>query len=135
MRRFPAGAVRAASVAVVTFVAFACVRPRTAAVDPAMTPPAPVAATPEATPAALPTPSTPAPATPAPAPASDEAFERTVRPILFRTCTPCHVPGGIMYGRMPFDRAETIRDHRAGVLRRLKGDDRTAVEGWLGPGS
>jgi len=36
-----------------------------------------------------------------------------------------------MYERMPFDRAETIASHREGVLRRLKGDDRAAVERWL----
>jgi hypothetical protein len=36
-----------------------------------------------------------------------------------------------MYERLPFDKAETIASHREGVLRRLKGEDREAVERWL----
>jgi hypothetical protein len=36
-----------------------------------------------------------------------------------------------MYGSMPFDRGETIASHREGILKRLKGDDRAAVEKWL----
>ena len=58
-------------------------------------------------------------------------FTATVRPILVAHCAPCHEPGGKMYERLPFDRAETIASHREGVLRRLKGDDRAAVERWL----
>ena len=46
-------------------------------------------------------------------------------------CAPCHEPGGKMYEKLPFDRAETIASHREGVLKRLKGDDREAVEKWL----
>ena len=65
-----------------------------------------------------------------PAPARD-AFASTVRPVLAAKCTPCHEPGGKMYDRLPFDRAETIASHREGVLKRLKGDDRAAVEKWL----
>jgi cytochrome c553 len=65
-----------------------------------------------------------------PAPAAD-AFASTVRPVLAAKCTPCHEPGGKMYERLPFDRGETIASHREGVLKRLKGDDRAAVEKWL----
>jgi hypothetical protein len=36
-----------------------------------------------------------------------------------------------MYERLPFDQARTIAEHSEGVLRRLKGDDRDAVEKWL----
>jgi hypothetical protein len=36
-----------------------------------------------------------------------------------------------MYDRLPFDKGETIASHREGVLKRLKGDDRAAVEQWL----
>jgi hypothetical protein len=64
------------------------------------------------------------------APASD-AFEATVRPVLAARCAPCHEPGGKMYGSLPFDKGETIASHRDGVLKRLKGDDRAAVEKWL----
>jgi hypothetical protein len=36
-----------------------------------------------------------------------------------------------MYERLPFDRAEVVSGHAAGVKRRLKGDDRRAFEAWL----
>ncbi|MBI3931979.1 MAG: alpha/beta fold hydrolase [Acidobacteria bacterium] len=65
--------------------------------------------------------------------ASPSSFDASVRPVLERRCVPCHFPGGSMYARLPFDAGETIRSHREGVLRRLKGDDRAAVEAWLGP--
>ena len=58
-------------------------------------------------------------------------FAASVRPVLQAHCAPCHEPGGKMYDRMPFDRGETIASHREGVLKRLKGGDRAAVETWL----
>jgi cytochrome c553 len=64
------------------------------------------------------------------APASD-AFASTVRPVLIARCAPCHEPGGKMYDSLPFDKGQTITSHREGVLKRLKGDDRAAVEKWL----
>jgi cytochrome c553 len=60
-----------------------------------------------------------------------EAFASTVRPLLAAKCAPCHEPGGKMYSKLPFDRPETISSHASGVLRRLKGADREAVERWL----
>ena len=60
-----------------------------------------------------------------------DGFAASVRPVLQAHCAPCHESGGKMYDRLPFDRAETIASHREGVLRRLKGDDRAAVESWL----
>jgi hypothetical protein len=63
-------------------------------------------------------------------PGSD-VFASTVRPVLAARCAPCHEPGGKMYATLPFDRGETIASHREGVLKRLKGDDRAAVEKWL----
>jgi pimeloyl-ACP methyl ester carboxylesterase len=65
------------------------------------------------------------------APAAD-SFRETVQPLLAQRCTPCHFPGGVMYGRIPFDDPEAVRSHEAGVLRRLKGEDRDAVAAWLG---
>ena len=59
------------------------------------------------------------------------SFAATVRPVLATKCAPCHEPGGKMYGSLPFDKGETIASHREGVLKRLKGDDRAAVEKWL----
>jgi hypothetical protein len=69
---------------------------------------------------------------PPPSLVATDAFETEVRPILARRCTPCHVPGGKMYERMPFDDVETVRGHREGILRRLQGDDRASVERWFG---
>ncbi len=60
-----------------------------------------------------------------------DAFASTVRPVLAARCSPCHEPGGKMYGSLPFDKGETIASHREGILKRLKGDDRAAVERWL----
>ena len=58
-------------------------------------------------------------------------FAGDVRPVLLKSCTPCHEPGGKMYDRLPFDKEQTIRDHPEGILRRLKGEDKAAVERWL----
>jgi cytochrome c553 len=69
-------------------------------------------------------------ATPAP-PAGADLFRSTVRPVLLAHCAPCHEPGGKMYERLPFENPQVVADHRAGVLRRLKGDDRASVEKWL----
>lgn len=86
-------------------------------------------------PATLPSP----PASPTPQPPEEPAansetdpdFARDVQPILVRACNPCHFPGGKMYQPMPFDDPKTIASHREGVLRRLKGSDRTTAERWL----
>jgi len=73
----------------------------------------------------------PSAATPLPAPET-VSFEASVKPLLARTCTPCHVPGGRMYERMPFDRPEVVLAHKEGVLRRMKNpDDRQVLERWL----
>jgi hypothetical protein len=72
---------------------------------------------------------------PAAAPAVDgdaePQFARDVQPVLARACDPCHFPGGKMYERMPFDDPKTVASHKAGVLRRLKGTDRTTLERWI----
>lgn len=95
------------------------------AVDPppSPAPPQPPAAAPPA----------PAPAAPSLTPASDAvSFEASVRPLLARTCTPCHVPGGKMYDRMPFDQPAVVLSHKDGVRRRMKNpDDRQLLERWL----
>jgi hypothetical protein len=67
------------------------------------------------------------PAASAPAP---DLFQSDVKPLLMKRCSPCHAPGGQMYARMPFDEAATVREHQAGILRRLKADG-AAVERWL----
>jgi hypothetical protein len=68
---------------------------------------------------------------PTPAPTRADPFVTTVRPVLVAHCTPCHETGGKMYDKLPFDNPKVVADHRAGVLRRLKGDDRAVLEAWL----
>lgn len=79
----------------------------------------------------------PAPA-PAPAPVvaratpAPDAFARDVQPVLARRCGPCHVPGGQMYERMPFDEPRVVVEHRQGILRRVKDPaEQQALEAWL----
>jgi hypothetical protein len=60
------------------------------------------------------------------------SFEASIRPLLARRCTPCHVPGGRMYERMPFDDPGVVRSHREGIARRLKDEDeKRLLERWL----
>jgi hypothetical protein len=86
-------------------------------------------------PAALTMVSEPEPAPPAetvrPSSPAGDAFLATVRPILATRCAPCHNPGGKMYARLPFDDPQVVSSHAQGVLRRLNGDDRAAMEKWL----
>lgn len=93
----------------------------------------------------------PRPAAPAPAPAQSAAtpaaplaagaaeslgtavsFETHVRPVLERSCTPCHFTGGKMYDRLPFDDPKTALSKKEGILRRLKAtEDRRTFEEWV----
>lgn len=60
-----------------------------------------------------------------------DPFRTSVRPVLLTRCAPCHEPGGKMYARLPFDDAHTVRTNSPAILRRLKGDDRVALERWV----
>lgn len=60
-----------------------------------------------------------------------DPFRETVRPILSARCGQCHDPGGRMYALLPFDDPQVVSSHSAAVLRRLKGEDRAALEKWL----
>jgi hypothetical protein len=78
---------------------------------------------------------TAAPVSASPPVAPLASFATSVKPILARTCAPCHNPGGKMYASMPFDDANTVASHSEGILRRLKEpDDRKALEVWLSSG-
>ena len=68
------------------------------------------------------------PATPTPAP---DLFVSSVRPVLVAKCAPCHEPGGKLYEKLPFDQPSVVESHSAGILRRLQGENREAVEKWL----
>src|SRR5689334_18344309 len=50
-------------------------------------------------------------------------FEKDIKPILVKRCSPCHFPGGKMYGRMPFDADTTLINHNESVLKRIKDKD------------
>lgn len=52
--------------------------------------------------------------------AAEINFEEEIKPILQSRCSPCHFTGGKMYERLPFDKGETIVNHSAGILRRIK---------------
>ena len=62
---------------------------------------------------------------------ADDGFGSAVRPVLLARCAPCHEPGGKMYARLPFDDAKTVSTNAAAISRRLKGDDRAALERWV----
>jgi hypothetical protein len=69
-----------------------------------------------------------------PAPTSTavpDPFVTSVRPILVAHCAPCHEPGGRLYEKLPFDDPSVVAAYEAGIVRRLKGDDRAAVEKWV----
>jgi hypothetical protein len=50
-------------------------------------------------------------------------FARDVRPILERRCQPCHFPGGVMYGTLPFDREATMHELGSKLFTRIKDPD------------
>lgn len=60
-----------------------------------------------------------------------DPFQSSVRPVLSARCAPCHEPGGKMYARLPFDDAKVVSANATAMLRRLKGDDRVALERWV----
>lgn len=115
-------------------LAAGCARPRLAENRRARSAPPAPPTQPAETPAEPLTPA--APATPAPGVADTSAtavsFEAHVRPILERSCTPCHFTGGQMYERLPFDDPKTVLSRKEGVLRRLKAAaDREPFEQWV----
>jgi len=70
---------------------------------------------------------------PAPMPTQSLAkgFE-PVKKMLSANCSPCHIPGGKMYERLPFDNAEIVRTHSAGIAGRLnKPENKKLLEDWL----
>jgi hypothetical protein len=55
-----------------------------------------------------------------------------VRILLANRCAPCHIPGGKMYERLPWDNPEVVKAHKDGILRRLKTpEDKKILEDWL----
>jgi hypothetical protein len=69
---------------------------------------------------------------PAIAAASTSEFDRDVRPILEKQCRPCHFTGGVMYEKLPFDRAETIRHLGEKLFTRIKAPhEQAAIRAFL----
>ena len=65
--------------------------------------------------------------------AKREEFETQVRPILEKRCSPCHFPGGKMYGRLPFDRPGTIRVLGTALFTRIHDpEERATISAFLG---
>lgn len=54
-------------------------------------------------------------------------FEKQVKPILVKNCSPCHFTGGKMYERMPFDKDTTFITHSTGILRRIKNKEENTI--------
>lgn len=111
---------------VLTFAPRCATSSRHAAME-TMSPPATIESPPPAVTAPAPAPAPVA----APVAAATDPFRETIRPILSARCGQCHDPGGRMYARLPFDDPKVVSSHSAAVLRRLKGEDRTALEKWL----
>jgi hypothetical protein len=59
-------------------------------------------------------------------------FATQVKPILVTRCEGCHFPGGKMYQRLPFDRAETVKTLGEKLFTRLKDEnDRRVIREFL----
>jgi hypothetical protein len=54
-------------------------------------------------------------------------FEKQVKPILIKNCSPCHFNGGKMYEKMPFDKDTTILNHNEKILRRIKNEEENTM--------
>lgn len=50
-------------------------------------------------------------------------FTAQIQPILENRCQPCHFPGGQLYDRLPFDRAETIALLGEKLFTRIKAEN------------
>lgn len=55
------------------------------------------------------------------------SFETQIRPMLEARCRPCHFAGGKMYGRLPFDRPQTIRLLGDKLFTRIKDPQEQAL--------
>jgi hypothetical protein len=54
-------------------------------------------------------------------------FEKQVKPIFVKNCSPCHFTGGKMYERLPFDKDTTIINHNEKILRRIKDEEENTI--------
>jgi hypothetical protein len=54
-------------------------------------------------------------------------FDKEIKPIFVKNCSPCHFPGGKMYTKLPFDKDTTIINHSAGILKRIKNEEENTL--------
>ena len=54
-------------------------------------------------------------------------FEKQVKPIFIKNCSPCHFTGGKMYAKLPFDKDTTILNHHQAILKRIKNEEENAT--------
>lgn len=54
-------------------------------------------------------------------------FSSQIKPILEAKCQPCHFSGGKVYGKMPFDRPETIKTLGTKLFTRIKDENERRV--------
>jgi hypothetical protein len=54
-------------------------------------------------------------------------FKTQIQPILISHCSPCHFPGGKMFERLPFDKAETVLMLNERLLKRIKDSKENAL--------
>jgi len=50
-------------------------------------------------------------------------FAKQIRPIMEARCQPCHFSGGVMYQRLPFDKAETVVKLGTKLFARIKDEN------------
>jgi len=59
-------------------------------------------------------------------------FATQIKPIFEAKCQPCHFSGGKVYGRMPFDRAETIKTLNTKLFTRISDEkERQLIRDFL----
>ena len=54
-------------------------------------------------------------------------FITDIQPILVSHCSPCHFPGGKMFERLPFNKAETVLLLNERLLKRIKDSKENAL--------
>ena len=54
-------------------------------------------------------------------------FEKQVKLIFVKNCSPCHFTGGKMYEKLPFDKDTTIFNHQDAILKRIKNEEENAI--------
>jgi hypothetical protein len=60
-------------------------------------------------------------------------FDADIKPIFQARCQPCHFPGGKVYEKLPFDKAETITRLGTKLFTRIKDEkERQKIREFLG---